>query len=426
MSKTLALLVLSLVANGVLLALVAFPNRSAPTGEQHIPHEPLAVELDAPVDDDDATPSSADSRAKQPARADTRPRMWLDPLNELVTELRARRIDERAIRELAAAEAERLFRREARALLNPHGPSDYWKPTHHPLGFETLMSANTLKEFQRLRREAQATLRELIGEDEAIAPKDPNGVFALAAERPSYDYLPADKRLELIEYLELTAIDMYAAYGGMGARGDPRKMELEREEGVKQVLGPVLFEEYLKRSSSTANAMRQGLALFEPTQAEFDALVRIEWEARYERMALDGQATHPGKYQALDKRLNESIRGVLGDVRFEEYQRAADFAYQHLYRVARGRQLDAAAARAAFTHVEQARARVARISAGRDPSDAQLRAEVGTISEALQQRLAADLGLADLTEEERGRALAPIAHLWPGDQTMGMRRWRRF
>ena len=87
----------------------------------------------------------------------------------------------------------------------------------------------------------------------------------------------------------------------------------------------------------TANMMRMQLAGFEPTEQEFLELFK-------KRKAYDDEFGIPGmtalsktekeKADAAKKELDAQVKASLGDSRYADYERAQDFNFQSIYRVA--------------------------------------------------------------------------------------------
>jgi hypothetical protein len=96
--------------------------------------------------------------------------------------------------------------------------------------------------------------------------------------------------------------------------------------------------QYDLRLSGTANGMRQRLAAFEPTEQEFLSVFKLQKAFDDEfSMITEGNETpaEQAKRKEAWEQLNEQIQQTLGTERYEDYERAKDFAYQQMYHVAK-------------------------------------------------------------------------------------------
>jgi len=95
--------------------------------------------------------------------------------------------------------------------------------------------------------------------------------------------------------------------------------------------------DYNLRFSMTANMLRMQLAGFEPTEPEFLELFKKR-KAYDDEFGLPGMSTlsktEQEKADAAKKELDAQVKAALGDTRYAEYERAQDYNFQNIYRVA--------------------------------------------------------------------------------------------
>lgn len=95
------------------------------------------------------------------------------------------------------------------------------------------------------------------------------------------------------------------------------------------VLTPAELETYDLRMSNTANNLRYNLAKFEPTEAEFRSLYRLQsaFDEQFNGMPYSTQEQMKARSEA-NTRLQEQIAAALGPERYPEYQRASDYNFR--------------------------------------------------------------------------------------------------
>jgi hypothetical protein len=439
MKKANVFLAGSLVLNAGLIAFLTMPSATAPAPDTPeraavpISEEPSrSVSLEA---DEPAPPprgAGADTASGVTATPAERTRS-MHAVRQLVAELRRRGVDEGTVRRLGVAHAERRFRLEARALFSPTEKLDYWRaPADGRFGqFEPAK----LREFQRLRRERVETLEELFGPVETEATEH-NSVnhYLYDAGALGYEYAPLEKRLALTEYFERETIGagrtpvqrlLSSAHAGSAAR------ELEHADKVRRILGPDLFDEYLLQSSGVSSRLKYELAALHPTRAEFDQLVRAEYRLlREQSETLENLRRTPrgqsedSDIKKLDEARSEAFRDVLGEGRYADFERATDDAYRHIEMTARELGLGPSAARAAFAHVERARKQVFALSPeGANLADPRIMNAMRKIRDETQDRIAEELGLQSLDDNEQQMMLGPALSIHPRQLSQRIFRW---
>ncbi|HKZ73410.1 MAG TPA: hypothetical protein VJ011_05055 [Steroidobacteraceae bacterium] len=427
MSKTGVLLVVSLALNAFFIVLFAQPLKpsrgttEAPLAQPDTIASGTADVSPSPFDGESASEAAAHAPVSSAKRAGATGDDWKQMVEAHVAELRRRGVDEATIRRLAVAEIERLFQERARELLRRPHKAEYWE-TARDGRRSGYFDPEKLKAFQQLRREKLAQMRALLGDDYPAYAASPTATAYLRDDFMDFDYMPIDKRVALLEYLEKLSLESAASGMMVRARlGANPFDDAKRDEEIREILGAELFEEYFRRSSATAQQLRHELASFHPTRAEFDALLAIERESGVRGRGGVFDPVAAAKMQTAQEQKIESVRAALGDERFAEYERANDWAFRNLDQLTRELNLEQEVAQRSFAHVERARAKVAALGTPRDMRDAATQAAVAAIQKDLVAKLSEELGLQDYNEQERQMLLGPAMNLWT-PQRMGVTR----
>jgi hypothetical protein len=416
---------ISLLANAALAALIAVPAKDPPPSSRATVATAMAdAAMEAPPPPSE-TAADTSSPPLAPAASVHSKDAWVRDVRELVAELRRRGVDEGTVQRLGVAHAERLYRMAARALLQSAEESeDYWRVSEATrFRGSAGIEPPKLREFQRLRRERIEMLGELFGDYEAVATEfNSANHFAWGWEQDQYAYAPPDKRIELTEFFERqgAGADQTPLQRYLSQQMYTPKQEIANEEKVKEILGPALFDEYVRQSSPTSMRLKYELAAFDPTRAEFDALLEVE------RAHLDTAEApiDPRQHERDVAARRDAIREVLGESRYADYERATDEAYRHLESLARELGLGPPAARAAFAHVERARKQVLAVTGdGATIGEPKVQTALIEIRRETQKRVAQEMGLTDLSSNEQNMFLGPALNVHPQAIARRMFRW---
>src|SRR5205085_8466954 len=119
---------------------------------------------------------------------------------------------------------------------------------------------------------------------------------------------------------------------------DIRKVMKESEAALANILSPEELQDYNLRFSMTANMMRMQMAGFEPSEQEFLDIFKMRktYDDQYGNMfgALNLKGEEKEKQKAAEKDLNDQVKALLGDDRYQDFKRAQDFTFQSMYHVA--------------------------------------------------------------------------------------------
>ncbi|MDO8542319.1 MAG: hypothetical protein Q7S40_17915 [Opitutaceae bacterium] len=350
MKLTTALLVVSLAANGGLLAVFAFKPALAP---------PSVRDFFAPDRGSSAAPATAVAptapAAREPAgkpAAGTQPfaGLWAalqsDDLPTLVARLRAAGFSRTVVRSIVNARLEERFSSRFAEVMAPYPALPFWKPDPmHGLG-----AMGFYEQYNQIYRERSRALRELLGND-AFYGGDPT-----AAQRRQFGNLSPAK-IDLVQriaddYAEMTS-QIKAAMQGLSLPDDREKLALlerEKRADLAAILTPAEREDYEMRSSPLTMRLRTGLTIMDASEQEFRTIFRIQQQFS------DAQNTDVGfitpemneRRQAAQKQQAEKLKAVLGDARYAEYARATNPEYQQLYRITQRENISLDTAERAF------------------------------------------------------------------------------
>jgi hypothetical protein len=154
------------------------------------------------------------------------------------------------------------------------------------------------------------------------------------------DFLPASKQSEVAELFTKYQAKMVKGISGSPDGDDMKNMQKtqkELEAELAKILSPEEMESYQLRMSQTAMMMRMQLASFDPNEQEFREIFQLKKKfddeyGPYGAGNLDKAERE--KYNAAKKELDGEIKAKLGDNRYVDYERAQDWTYQSIYRLA--------------------------------------------------------------------------------------------
>lgn len=334
-----------------------------------------------------APPATTERRAASVAAPPLAPAVWAElhagTVPDLVARLREAGFPVAVIRGIVSAQVDEQLALRRRALRAEVDRMPYWK---NSVQRERLQQA-----LHQLSRERRQAMRDLLGA-EAIVDEIALGAFP----GRRVDGLPAGKAAEVQRIMREFDEQRYDLHGSGGALLEPeavKRLEHQRREAIVALLTPAELEEFDLRNSNPAMRMRMELAAFQPTEAEFRAIFRLQrdFEERYLPVG-DTSLTSAQVEQRTEARklLELQIKSVLGPVRAEEYALKTDSYYQQIHRLTSRLELPPEIAREIHTVQQdlQGRARA-------------VQKDVTLTAEGRQRQLAA-------IEEETARRLTPL------------------
>ena len=254
-----------------------------------------------------------------------------------IANLRAIGCPEPTLRDIIYADVNELFVRKRRASFEsmerqfwdllasgkaPHG-DDEWQ-----------MKCDALKD------EKERLLKDLLGDGreqtaQKRRPPDPQAQLGFLSEEKQ------DQAARIFEKYSQLRREMQPQ---PGQSADPERRERfkalmqQQEDDLKQLLTSEEYDEYKLRRSS-AHQVVQNLYGFTPTEEESRAITRLQMDLeeglrKSDPPAVLDKQTVLAARQRAQKRLDEQVKGVLGEDRFGEFKRASDSRFQEIYRVA--------------------------------------------------------------------------------------------
>jgi LysM repeat protein len=243
---------------------------------------------------------------------------------------------EQTIRDVIIADVNALFaRRRATELVTPE--QQWWRTAP-----DTNVVLAASAKARSLEDERRALLGRLLGPnweggDLANLPRPSRQGVAL--DGPVLGMMTADAK-QSVENINVQSEERLQAYLDsrrlQGKEADPvelAKLRQQTRDELARVLSPAQLEEFLLRYSQYANNLRGEfgeLRFFNPTPDEFRAVFRAT-DAIDQQIQLLADSTDPSAVQtrqSLEAQRNNTIKTVLGQKRFEDFQMLHDPLYR--------------------------------------------------------------------------------------------------
>jgi hypothetical protein len=311
MKAPLLLLIVSLVANGALVAALA---RRTPA-----PRPP------APASTTPSSATTATAAAVSPALAATAnvnvpaaslwSRLHSDNLDDLKHRLQAAGFPPKHVRMLLSLAIQDRMNAEREALLGKPESTPYWKPTWSS-------SPEYQKQSMEIYRQTRALDYKYVSGPDSLADDEE---ARIAAQR-RFGKLPLEK-LQQLTSLERDAEDLQMqlssqssgprdAEAQKAAREAYQALEKERMAQVAQLLTPAELEQYELRSNQAA-ALAHQLSAFQPTEEEFKLIYALE---KSSREAASDRTLTPAQRTAQREEQQAFVTAALGEERAADYQ----------------------------------------------------------------------------------------------------------
>src|ERR1051325_1909140 len=250
---------------------------------------------------------------------------------------------EETVRDIILTDISKLYAKRRAALRAQLQPYRFWQ-TGDALQNDYSSNPELQRHLQEREREQRALVKQFLNVDYR-AEMSRYWVDENYNER-MYGFLPEEKQDQLkglqSKYDELEQ-EIYTRSKGMLLDEDQeqlRRLEKQREAELAQILTPEELEEYELRNSNTANSMRAQMTGFQPSEEEFRKIFRIqkifdnEFNQAFD-VTDDAQAEVKARaQQQAQDALNDEVKKILANSRFEDYQRAQDPDYRTLAQVA--------------------------------------------------------------------------------------------
>ena len=327
------LLPISLVLNLCLLVAAGWlairePTRTAPSARPQPQPAPTAS-APAPV------PAPLQAQPAKPVQSFDWRLVESEDYKKYIANLRSIGCPEETIRDIISADVKKLFDARKRTLNASTNKFEYWKAGNL---FGSMMNEEKIKQSQELAKEKRDLLKELLG----VAPEEKPDMFGgMNPFESMLDFLPADKQNQVAEVFQKFQAKMVKGFSGGSPDAEDMKkiqgMQKEMETELGKILSPDELESYQLRMSQTAMMMRMQLASFDPSEQEFRDIFKLKksFDDQFGSFGMLSQdKTEKQKYNDAKKDLDGQVKSLLGDSRYQDYERAQDYAYQGIYRVA--------------------------------------------------------------------------------------------
>jgi len=327
------LLPISLVLNLCLLVAAGWlairePTRTASSARPQPQPAPTAS-APAPV------PAPLQAQPAKPVQSFDWRLVESEDYKKYIANLRSIGCPEETIRDIISADVKKLFDARKRTLNASTNKFEYWKAGNL---FGTMMNEEKIKQSQELAKEKRDLLKELLG----VAPEEKPDMFGgMNPFESMLDFLPADKQNQVAEVFQKFQAKMVKGFSGGSPDAEDMKkiqgMQKEMETELGKILSPDELESYQLRMSQTAMMMRMQLASFDPSEQEFRDIFKLKksFDDQFGSFGMLSQdKTEKQKYNDAKKDLDGQVKSLLGDSRYQDYERAQDYAYQGIYRVA--------------------------------------------------------------------------------------------
>jgi hypothetical protein len=324
-------LVISLCANLGLAA--AFIFKGASSSSLLSPSFPQATSgSSSSVKNAETDKAAQEGAASAQAAAGISPNLWSKLYSKdmatFIANLRAAGIPPKMLRLLVSSELSEKYTAKRKELMGDEGAAPFWKMKNNNFGY------NAMTKLQALYREQNEEFKQLLGADAKGSMEESAWYF-----RRTYGNLPADKIESLQkmsnDYSELRS-QIYAESNGLLLPEDKEKLamlEKENRADLVATLTPEELEEYDMRNSRTASRLRSQYSTFDFTEQEFRSAYALmkSFDDKYNSNIPGMQAydaTTAKARMAEEKQIQDQIKQMLGEQRYQEYQRAGDNTYR--------------------------------------------------------------------------------------------------
>jgi hypothetical protein len=292
------------------------------------------------------------------------------------------------IRSIVAAQVNEQFSARRKELLGQRDEQPFWKSQRN--GF---LDPKAMAALRELGKEQTALMKSLLGADAL------GGDEALAWQRRQFGNLAPEKLTQLqsinSDYSELQQ-EIYAKANGVMLPEDREKLaflEKEKLADIMKTLTPQEYEDFQLRSSPTANRLREQLASFNVSEAEFRAIFKIqsEFDNQYDfRNGPPSPELMRGRSDA-QKQVQAQILAALGPERAADYKQATDPNYQQVSRLVTRLELPPATTQQVVTLQQDIQNRARAIQTNRDLPAADRNAQLAALQQEATTKLSTTL-----------------------------------
>jgi 2-hydroxychromene-2-carboxylate isomerase len=393
-------ILLSLAANVVLAAVWLQVNHSSPKAVDAVAAAQTETVMVAPSSvvpvDDGATGLNSQARWSDLQVAD---------LREFVRRLRAVGCPEETIKDLVLAELNRSFSKKQRALWQDSNfnSSEYWKPyRQRNVPAELKKNRERSLQMRDMQKEKTALIVELFGVDVEKERRKEEGMDGdWGWNSGNLAYLPESKRDAVQKFLEDfqdKEQEFYASIQGAwdaDTRAGQKRLEQEKMDGLAQILTPQELREYALRNSQMASQVQSEIRGVDLTRAQYEALFDIRskyGDSIYNYGDAGNDADAMKQIEQNKKDLQADIASAVGADKAQQLERAQDYSYQELNRLAKRYGLPADTASKVYDFKGAAETAVKDLSANTDLTSEQRQSALAQIRTETEQAVKTAVG----------------------------------
>jgi hypothetical protein len=271
-----------------------------------------------------AAPKAAAKPAAPPIDDQTWSTLRTEDLPAMVNRLRENGFPPATVRAIMATHLREAYAARIKALDPEAENRPFWKSYSIDPKVQAAQS--------QLYREQTKILRGLLGPD-AEGQENINALY----QGRRFDSVPPEKIDDVQRILrdfEDARQDVFSkSAGSFGQETQKRITEIEKDQraALARLLTPQEFEDWQVRNSDTARSIRAQLSAFNPTEAEFRAIYKLQadYDEKFSRTMYAPPSPEESRRRGeAEKQLNEQIKATLGPVRGAEYERSNDYNYR--------------------------------------------------------------------------------------------------
>ena len=252
-----------------------------------------------------------------------------------IANLRSIGCPEETIRDIIVADVNKLFESRRKELMAGGKKFEYWKAGNP---FAGMMDGDKMEKQQKLAKEKRDLLIELLGS----APEEKFDMFAgMNPFESMLDFLPTEKQNKVLEMYRDMQVKMMKKFKNGQPDGEDmkevQKAQKEMEAELARMLTPEEYEGFQLRMSQTAMTMRMQLSGFDPSEEEFRKVFfeKKKFDDEFSMLTSGTEDKEEREKRATaQKELNNKLKELLGEARYAEYERAQDWNYQNIAKIA--------------------------------------------------------------------------------------------
>ena len=333
---------------------------------------------------------------------------WLDiqsaDLKQFVRRLRDAGCPDETVKDIILAEVNRRFATRTQELWpERYEAKPFWKVDNNRRYNSEQQKKNRTqwRKDRELQKEKSALLVELLGVDPEKQQRIEDGYdeFYYNWQERQVSFLPESKResvLQLLDEFQGKQQEMYAANAGIHdaqSRAEQKQLEAEKLAALAQILSPSELREYELREFAISRQTGRNTSLSELSREEFESLFDINKKF--------GDSIHSWGDLTKDERkaaeankaaMKAEMTAALGEPKVKEMERAADYYYQQLQRLAKKNDLPVESAGKVYDYKSTAEDTVKKLNSNKDMTGEQRQAALQQIRTETEETLKKTLG----------------------------------